>query len=75
MSGKNRRDIQRVLAGEAPYDDLDERGLAIVRASGDRQMAERRTNLYLAAEFTKAGRSWSEADEQGSVVVRGSSKA
>ena len=72
MSRKNRRDIRRVLAGDAPYDERDQ---AIVRASWDRQMAERRANLDLAAEFTKAERSWSEADEQGSVVVRGSSKS
>ena len=77
MSSKNRRDIQRVLAGETSYDDLndlDERGQAIVRVNWNEQRAERRANLDLAAEFTKAGRSWSEADEDGSVVVRGSSK-
>lgn len=71
MSRKNRRDIRRVLAGDAPY---DERGQAIVRAKWNEQMAERRANLDLAAEFTKAGRSWTEADDQGSVVVRESSK-
>lgn len=74
MSRKNRRDIRRVLAGDAPYDDLDERDQAVVRASWDEQMAERRVNLDLAAEFTKAGRSWSEADKDGSLVVQGSSK-
>ena len=57
------RDIQRVLAGQSAYDDLGERGQAIVRAIWDEQMADRRGSLDLAAEFTQAGRSWSEADE------------
>lgn len=71
MDSKNQRDIQRVLAGEKPYDDLDERDQAIVRARWDARMAERRARLDYAAKFTQAGRSWSEADEHGSVVVRG----
>ncbi|MCG2621774.1 hypothetical protein LVY72_07560 [Arthrobacter sp. I2-34] len=69
MSSTNRRDIGRVLAGETPFDDLDERGQARVRAIWDEQAAERRTHLDLAAEFTQAGRSWTEADEQGAAVV------
>lgn len=71
--GTSLRDIQRVLAGEAgyEYDDLDERHQAVVRANWDEQMAERLAKLDLAAEFTQAGRSWSEADEQGHVVKRG----
>ncbi|TJY67342.1 hypothetical protein E4J89_15790 [Arthrobacter sp. CAU 1506] len=75
MSSKSLRDIQRVLAGDAPYDDLDEYGQAIVRADWDEQVTERLNRLDLAAEFRQSGRSWSEADEQGSVVVRGRSKA
>jgi hypothetical protein len=64
------RDIQRVLTGEAPYDDLGERDQAIVRADWDEQIIQSRARLDLAAEFTQAGRSWSEADEHGEVVVR-----
>ena len=71
MGSKNQRDIQLVLAGEKPYDDLDERAQAIVRASWDDQVTERLARLDYSAEFTQAGRSWTEADEQGSVVVRG----
>ncbi|MEV8181785.1 hypothetical protein [Specibacter sp. NPDC078692] len=66
------RDIERVLAGEKPYDDLGEHDQAIVRASWDERVTERLASLDLAVEFTQAGRSWTEADEQGSVVVRGS---
>lgn len=69
--GTSPRDIQRVLAGKASYDDLGDRGQALVRASWDEQMAERLANLDLAAEFTQAGRSWSEADEQRGVAHRG----
>ncbi|MCG2622993.1 hypothetical protein LVY72_13910 [Arthrobacter sp. I2-34] len=69
MSSRNRRDIGRVLRGETPYDDLDERDQARVRANWDEQIAERRARLDLAAEFTQAGRSWTEADKQGSAVV------
>lgn len=70
--GTSPRDIQRVLAGEAgyEYDDLGERDQAVVRASWDEQTAERLAGLNLAAEFTQAGRSWSEADEQGHLVKR-----
>lgn len=64
------RDIQRVLVGETGYDNLGERGQAVVRASWDEQMADRRESLDLAAEFTQAGRPWSEADERGGAVLR-----
>lgn len=69
--GTSQREIQRVLAGEASYDGLGDRGQALVRASWDEQRAEGLAMLNLAAEFTEAGRPWSEADEQGGVVRRG----
>lgn len=62
------REIQRVLAGQAAYDDLGERDQAVVRANWDEQAAERLARLDLVAEFTQAGRSWTEADEQGRAV-------
>lgn len=71
MGDSSQHDIQRVLAGEASYDDLDELGQAMVRASWDERIAERLVHLELAAEFTKAGRSWTEADAQGRAVRRG----
>lgn len=70
MSITNWRDIQRVLAGDAAYDDLDERGQAMVRANWDEQVTERLASLDLAVEFSQAGRSWTETDERGSVVMR-----
>ncbi|MBR21236.1 MAG: hypothetical protein CMF57_02135 [Leifsonia sp.] len=69
------RDIQRVLAGETDYDSLGERGQAVVRASWDEQMADRRESLDLAAEFAQAGRPWSEADERGGAVLRNAGTA
>jgi len=68
--GTSLRDIQRVLAGEAAYDTLGERDQAIVRASWDEQLDERRAKLNLAAEFTQAGRSWSEADAQDGHTIK-----
>ncbi|MFF2052352.1 hypothetical protein ACFVU2_12200 [Leifsonia sp. NPDC058194] len=68
--GTSQRDIQRVLAGDAAYDDLGERGQAIVRAIWDEEMSKRLARLDLAAEFTQAGRSWTDADENGDAVVR-----
>lgn len=69
--GTSLRDIQRVLAGKAPYDDLGERDQAIVRASWDESMADRRERLDLASEFEQSGRSWTDADEAGVPVRRG----
>lgn len=66
------RDIQRVLAGEAAYDDLGERDQAVVRAAWEDQFEERRSSLDLSAEFTRDRRSWTEADAEGAPVVRNS---
>lgn len=65
------REIQRVLAGVSSYDSLTEREQAIVRAEWDDQVVERLGALDLAAEFTAAGRSWTDADEHGRPVLRG----
>ncbi len=64
-------DIQRVLAGEAAYDELGERGQAVVRAIWDEEMAKRLARLDLAAEFTRESRSCTEADERGKPMVHG----
>ncbi|WP_029145577.1 TA system antitoxin ParD family protein [Microbacterium luticocti] len=64
------RDVLRVLAGDSSYDELGERGQAVVRAIWDERIDARRARLDFADEFTREGRSWSEADEQGNVVVR-----
>lgn len=67
----NQRDIQRVLTGQSDYDSLSERGQAIVRARWDERVAELRSGLNLAEEFTQSGRSWTETDENGHAVIRG----
>jgi hypothetical protein len=64
------RDIQRVLAGEAAYDELGERSQAVVRAIWEEQIASRVADLGLAAEFESAGRPWTDADEDGAAVTR-----
>lgn len=69
--GTSARDVQRVLSGETPYDDLGERDQAIVRAAWDEEMAERLSRLDLAAEFRRAGRAWTDADERGDAITRG----
>lgn len=66
--GTSQRDIRRVLSGEASYDELGERGQAVVRADWDERVARRRAGLDLAAEFAEAGRSWTEADADGRPV-------
>lgn len=69
--GSSQRDIQRVLAGQASYDELTETDQASVRASWDEQMAERIASLNFAAEFTGADRPWTDADEGGHPVGHG----
>lgn len=64
------RDIQRVLAGDELYDALSERAQAIVRAAWDVRADSLRSALDFRAEFASEGRSWSELDDDGNVVVR-----
>lgn len=68
--GVSQRDIERVLAGDDPYDSLSERERAVIRAVWNERMDERRAALNFEDEFTAAGQSWSEADEDGKLVVR-----
>ncbi len=66
------RDVERVLAGDGSYDALAEREQAVVRATWDERIAAGIDALDLEAELRAAGESWSEADDAGDVVVRGS---
>jgi hypothetical protein len=68
--GVSQRDIDRVLSGDGSYDELGEREQAVVRSAWTDRMTELRAALDLADEFTAAGRSWSEADHAGNVVIR-----
>lgn len=59
--------VERVLSGDASYDSLDGEEQALVRAEWERRMTARREDLDYADEFTAAGESYSEADENGNV--------
>ncbi|MGO4258142.1 hypothetical protein [Marmoricola sp. RAF53] len=63
--------IKRVRAGHASYDALRSREQAVVRATWDTRVAERIAALDLEADFLAAGETWSEADGEGYLVVRG----
>jgi hypothetical protein len=64
----SQRDIDRVLSGEAPYDALNDRDQAVVRASWEDRMSSQLADLNFAEEFAASGRSWSEADTDGNLV-------
>lgn len=57
-------------SNETTYDDLDESEQAFRRAKWAERIDDAVANLDLAAEFTRAGRSWVEADERGNPVKR-----
>lgn len=63
-------DVVQVLAGAAPYDSLDSHAQALVRAEWDERMTHVRSQLDLGAELTAAGRSWTEVDDDGNLVVK-----
>lgn len=67
--------IARVLAGRASYDALPERAQALVRASWEEQVAERLAGLDLEDRLRAAGAPWTEADDDGNIVVRGPGSA
>ena len=62
-----------MLAGAQPYDDLDPKAQAVVRAAWSARMDELRGALDLATSFQAAGRTWVELDDAGQVVERGAS--
>jgi hypothetical protein len=66
------RRIAEVLSGATAYDDLGPEDQAVVRVEWSERLEERRRALDLAAEFTAAGRSWVELDDDGRVVERSS---
>jgi len=64
------RDVAQVLAGNGSYDLLGEREQAVVRGTWSERIAALREALDFEAEFTRSGDSYSEADEDGRVIVR-----
>lgn len=65
-------DVDRVLAGKASYDALDDRDQAAVRAAWSAGVTADLAALNLRAQFEVEGRArWSEVDPDGTVTVRG----
>ena len=62
------RDVARVLACEADYDDLNAAEQAIVRAEWAEHTEHRRQALDLAAEFAAKGVPYVELDDEGNVI-------
>src|SRR4051794_11360881 len=61
--------IERVLRGQASYDELDSAAQAVVRAQWDAQLAEDLAGADLTAELNASGVPWAEADADGNLVV------
>jgi len=68
--GVNHRAIAQVLAGALSYDSLGEQEQAFVREAWAEHVTALRDGLNFEAEFPAAGKSYSELDEDGNVVVR-----
>jgi len=62
--------IERVLNGQASYDELAGPAQAVVRASWREQIADRLAALNFEDELKAGDVPWSEADADGTVVVR-----
>jgi hypothetical protein len=67
--GTNHRQVAGVLAGAASYDSLGEREQALVRDEWESRMAAARDDLDYAARFEAMGESYSEADDDGNLIV------
>ncbi|MGO1320615.1 MAG: TA system antitoxin ParD family protein [Galactobacter sp.] len=65
----NHRAIIRVLSGVADYDSIGESEQAVVREEWADRAATLRQSLNYEAEFIDAGESYSEADEDGNLIV------
>ena len=63
-------DVRAVLDGGASYDSLGPREQAVVRAEWAERVEALRLGQNFEEEFVAAGRSWSELDADGNVVIR-----
>jgi hypothetical protein len=70
-SAISHKEIAEVLAGSRPYDSLNAREQAVIRAEWVERMRAVRESLDLADEFAGAGRTWVELAADGSIVERG----
>lgn len=66
----NHRQVVRVLEGSISYDDLAEQEQAIVRQEWTDRVKAHRAALDYASQFSAAGESYSELDEDGNLVIR-----
>lgn len=62
--------INRVLAGQEPYDGLPDKEQAVVRAAWDEQISAKIAELDFEKSLRAAGQPWAEADAEGNAVVR-----
>ncbi len=63
--------VNAVLAGRASYDALPDAAQAVVRGAWDEQIAARLAGLDFERELRSADESWTEADADGHLIVRG----
>lgn len=63
-------DVRAVLGGSGSYDSLGPREQAVVRVEWAERIEALRDAQNFEVEFIEAGRSWSELDADGNVVVR-----
>ena len=66
----SRRDIQRVLDGEAPYSSLEEREQAVVRSAWDERIDAALSELNFAEELAANGDTWVVGDGHGGAVAK-----
>lgn len=63
-------EIERILSGQAAYDDLTAGEQAVARVAWQQQIRERAAALDLTDDLAGAGRPWPEAGADGKVVIR-----
>lgn len=68
--GITHQEIERVLAGQTPYDEVSGAAQAAVRVAWDEQIASKIAGLDLQERFESAGLSWVEAAPDGNAVHR-----
>lgn len=66
--------IERVLRGQASYDELSDDAQAVVRAEWDEQLAADLAAADFTGELDAAGVAWAEADADGAIVSHSPAK-
>lgn len=67
--------IDNVLSGRALYDELSERGQAVVRAAWNDEVSTRIAKLDFEESLRATGLPWAEADGEGNTVIRAANSA